>query len=199
MRPIALLALGVSLLACGSAVSQQATNSAELPGLEVISRNWTKIVLRPNNSPPTPGSQTIVHGDNNQPLEPVDPTPKLVKTPPTREFYRYSATIINRGQKDVRSLMWNYLFSDPVTHAELKKQTGFNGDKIGVNEKKTLLIKSKSSPPRVVNAKAMGGFGSGFEESISIECVEFADGSFWEAASAKGTACEKLRNWRRGR
>jgi hypothetical protein len=200
MRPTVLLALGVSLLACGSAVSQQATNSAELSGLEVISRNWTKIVSRPNSPSATPNSQTIAredHNERNRPFEPVDPAPKTARTPPNWEYFLYSATVLNRGQKEVKSLMWHYVFSDPVTHAELKRQTGFSSESIGVNKKKTLQIRSRSSPPRVVNADSLGGLGTGFEERISIECIEFADGSFWEAASAKGSACERFRNWRR--
>jgi len=200
MRPTLLLALGVSLLACGSAVPQQATNSAELSGLEVISWNWIKMVPAPKSSPTSPNSQTIERPDRNdpnQPFEPVDPTPKSPQKPLTWQFYLYSATVINRGQKAVKSLMWNYVFSDPVTHAELKKQIGFSSETIGLNKKKTLQVRSQSSPPKVVNANSLGGLGTGFEERISIECIEFADGSFWEAASAQGTACEKLRNWRR--
>jgi len=90
--------------------------------------------------------------------------------------------------------MWHYVFSDPVTHAELKKQPGFSGEKIGVNQKKTLQIRSPSSPPKAVSVDALGSSGTGFEERISIACVVFADGSFWEAAGAKSIACENLRS-----
>ncbi len=94
-------------------------------------------------------------------------------------------------------MLWNYVFRDPVTHNELKRHANISSVKIGPNEKKTLQFKRLSSPPKVVNADVLNGKSSPFEEGITIDCVKYADGSFWEASpSARSIGCENVRNWK---
>ena len=197
MRLTRLFLLGASLLAYGSGVSQEATNSAGPSRVEIISRSWMKIVSRPNDPLAAPNSQTIERGDD--PLEPVDPLPPTAPKSPTHQYYVYSATIVNRGPKTIKALRWNYTFSDPATHAQLRRQFGFSSARIGVNEKRTLEIRTAASPPKVVNVKSMNANGSAFEERASIDCIEFVDGSFWQDPNAQRTACDQLRNWQRWR
>jgi hypothetical protein len=85
------------------------------------------------------------------------------------------------------------LFSDPVTHDELKRQTGFSVGKIHVNQRKKLLIRTSSSPPKVISVGSLNANGSSFDERVSIQCILFTDGSFWENPERKGISCEKLR------
>ena len=136
MRVAGLYLLGVSLFTCVPGTAQQVTNSAGAAGIEIVSCNWIKLVVRPNSSAPTPNSQTIERG--GRPMDPVVPMPNVTPTRPTRHVYVYSATVVNKEQKPIKALFWNYTFSDPVTHAELKRQTGFSSARIGVNEKKTI-------------------------------------------------------------
>jgi hypothetical protein len=96
----------------------------------------------------------------------------------------------NRGQKDIKKLAWDYVFRDPVTHEELKRQLGLSAGP-GAGQKKTLQIRTTSSPPRVINAIAAGS-KSAFEEQIAIQCILFADGSVWENPEAKRESCGEL-------
>lgn len=94
-------------------------------------------------------------------------------------------------------MLWNYLFRDPLTHAELKRHPQLSPVKIGPNQKKTLQFKRLASPPMVVNAEVLNRQSSPFEEVITIDCVKYEDGSFWEASpGARSIACENVRNWK---
>ena len=88
--------------------------------------------------------------------------------------------------------------SEQSMHDELKRQAGFSVGKIQVNQKKKLRIRTPSSPPRVISAGSMNTNSSSFDEHVSIQCILFADGSFWENPARKGISCEKLRILQRG-
>lgn len=193
MRTLARLVLFGSL-ACGPVVSQQPLRQVGPPNIEIISRSWLIRFMRPSPSAPRPNSQTVERGDKG--MEPIDPTPKITETPREIRVYVYSAVILNPGPRDIKALSWDYLFSDPVTRAELKRQSGFSAGKVRVNQKKTLQIRTPSSPPKVINAGSINAKGSPFDERVSIQCILFEDGSFWENPDARGTACDKLSNWR---
>lgn len=154
-------------------------------------------VFKTKPPPTVPNSQTVERSDTH-PLASIDPTPKVTGTNPPRQIYVYSAEILNAGPGDINALSWDYLFTDPMTHNELKRQTGFSVGKIHVNQKKKLLIRTPSSPPKVISAGSMNANGSPFDEHVSIQCILFADGSFWENPERKGISCEKLRIVQRG-
>lgn len=195
MRVARLFLLGASLFVCGPAFSQQPTNSAGPPGIEIVSCNWLQLVVSSNPSSPTPNSPPI-YRDDTRPYIPVDPTPVIPQKGTTRNFYVYSATVINRERKTIKAMLWNYVFRDPVTHSELKRHPRISWEKIGPNQKKTLQMKSLSSPPKVVNADLLNGKSSPFEERITIDCVKYEDGSFWKAPNAPVIGCENVRSWR---
>jgi len=195
MRLARLFLLGASLFVCGPAFSQQATNSAGPPGIEIVSCNWLQLVVSSNPSSPTPNSQPIYR--DTRPYNPVDPTPVNPQKATSQNWYVYSATVINRDKKTIKVMLWNYVFRDPVTHNELKRHPHISSVKIGPNEKKTLQFKRPSSPPKVVNADVLNGKSSPFEERITIDCVKYEDGSFWEASpGARSVGCENVRNWK---
>jgi len=182
--------------ACGSAVSQEASTPAGPPNIQLISQSWVHFVIKTKLPPPVPNNQTVAAGTRG--IEPIDPTPKLTETTPPRQIYVYSAEIFNAGPRDIQALSWDYLFTDPATHDELKRQTGFSVEKIHVNQKKKLRIRTPSSPPKVISAGSMNANGSSFDEHVLIQCILFADGSFWQNPERKGISCEKLRILQRG-
>lgn len=194
MRVARLFLLGASLFVCGPAFSQQATNSAGPPALEIVSCNWLQIVVS-SNSPPSliPDGPPLAFPENR----PKDPTPVIQQKATIQNWYVYSATVINRDKKPIKAMAWNYVFRDPVTHNELKRHPNISSVKIGPNQKKTLQFKRLSSPPKVVNADVLNGKSSPFEEGITIDCIKYEDGSFWEASpGARSIGCENVRNWK---
>ena len=196
MKTLARLVL-FGALACGSVASQEASTPAGPPNIQVISQSWVHFVFKTKPPATVPNSQTVERSDTH-PLLPIDPTPKATETDLPRQIYVYSAKILNAGPRDIQALSWDYLFSDPVTHDELKRETGFSVGKIQVNQKRKLRIRTPSSPPKVISAGAMNPNGSPFDEHVSIQCILFADGSFWENPERKGISCEKLRLLQRG-
>lgn len=169
MKTLARLVL-FGALACGSGVSQEASTPAGPPNIQVISRSWVHFVFKTKPPASLPNSQTVERSDTH-PLLPIDPIPKATETTLPRQIYVYSAEILNAGPRDVQALSWDYLFSDPVTHDELKRQTGFSVGKIHINQKKKLLIRTSSSPPKVISAGSLNANGSSFDERVSIQCM----------------------------
>ena len=153
MKTLARLVL-LGAFACGSAVSQEASTPAGPPNIQVVSRSWVHIVVKTKPQPTIPNSQTVERSDTH-PLAPIDPTSRVTEIDPPRQIYVYSAEILNAGSGDIQALSWDYLFTDPVTHDELKRQTGFSVGKIHVNQKKKLLIRTPSSPPKVISAGSL--------------------------------------------
>lgn len=193
MRVARLFLLGASLFVCDTAFSQQATDSAGPPAIEIVSCNWLQRVV--SLSPPpslVPDGPPLAFPENR----PKDPTPANPQKATIQNWYTYSATVINRDKKPIKAMLWNYVFRDPVTHDELKRHPHISFVKIGPNQKKTLEFKRLSSPPKVVNAAVLNGKNSPFEEGITIDCVKYEDGSFWKAPNAPVVACENVRNWK---
>lgn len=194
MRVARLFLLGASLFVCGTAFSQQATNSAGPSGIEIVSCNWRQEIVSLSSPPSLISDGPPLALPENRPK---DPMPVVPQKATTQNWYVYSATVINRDPKTIKVMLWHYVFRDPVTHNELKRHPGFSRTKIGPNQKTTLQIKNLSSPPKVVNADMLNGKSSPFEEGITIDCIKYEDGSFWEASpGARSKACENVRTWK---
>jgi hypothetical protein len=206
--------IALSLLACGliagliavSAIAwasgpvsfpQQPAGSAA-PEVEVVSAKWVLNIIKPRAATgPAMSSETIEKSERvNDPIPVVIPNPKDLSKPIERRFYVYSAEILNRGQKVIKALKWSYVFSDRVTHEELKRHGAFSEATIRPSEKKTLQFRTPLSPPRVVNANSPNA-ASPFAERVVIECLLFADGSLWANPQAKAGLCDNLRGNKR--
>jgi hypothetical protein len=123
----------------------------------------------------------------------VVPNPNIAQRTRDRSYYIYSAQVINRGEKKIEGLAWDYVFKDQTTHQELKRQLGMNAVPLQHNQKTTVQIRTPISPPKVIEAGALGAGGSAFEEQIVIQCILFADGSMWAHPEAKDDLCERVR------
>lgn len=103
--------------------------------------------------------------------------------------------LTNHGAKPIRALAWDFIFIDTANDTELKRQSLANLQKIDVNQKKTLRFTTQGAPPKIVS---VGGLKkdqrSPFIESVSIRCLLFTDGTFWEQPKLKG-ACLELQQW----
>lgn len=156
------------------------------PDIEVVSAKWTMTVLKPGVvTQPATGSETIGReGKANDPMPVIVPNPSVSAKPIEGQFYTYSAELRNRGQKEIKKLIWSFIFSDPVTHEELKRERGFARISISPGQKKTVTNRSSSSPPRVINANSPKA-SPPFDQRVIVECVLFADGSLWESPEGK--------------
>ena len=185
MRSI-VLQLVFSITWMGSSVPPPQTPS--IPEVEVLSRKW-KMVVKPGAifDPGAP-STTIGH-EGNGPMPVVVPNPGISGKTRDRTYYVYSAEVINHGQKGIKALAWHYIFNDRTTHEELKRQLGYRTVGLHQNQKALLEIRTASSPPKVIDARAIG---PDFEEHVVIQCLLFADGSTWANPEIKDDLCERM-------
>ena len=153
------------------------------PDIEIISAKVTMKVFKSGGAPqPDTNSDTIGReGKANDPMPVIVPNPRVTDKPREQRFYTYSAELRNRGQKEIKRLIWSFVFSDPVTHEELKRERGFTLSSISPGQKKTVKSVSASSPPRIINANSP----KAFDQRVIVECVLFADGSRWESPEGK--------------
>ncbi|HEU4387935.1 MAG TPA: hypothetical protein VFV34_09080 [Blastocatellia bacterium] len=100
---------------------------------------------------------------------------------PSDKAYEYKVWVRNTTAKTVATLKWTYIFTDPVSRAELARRSFESKVKIGPGKQKEIVEYSDSSPPLVVSAQAKPNKkASGWEEVVMIERVQFEDGSVWE-------------------
>jgi hypothetical protein len=156
------------------------------PDIEVVSAKVTMKVFKSGGAPqPDTSSDTIGReGKANDPMPVIVPNPSVPAKTSELRYYLYSAELRNRGQKEIKKLIWSFVFSDPVTHEELKRQRGFARISISPGQKKSVKTVSASSPPRVINANAPKA-SSPFDQRVIVECVVFADGSLWKSPEGK--------------
>jgi|ERR1044072_3767663 hypothetical protein len=194
MRILALQFLIFCAWASGTSGLPQQTTA---PDIEVLSKKWVIYVYnRPVATGPAMPNETIQReGKANDPMPVMVPNPNVTAKPTEHRMYTYSAEIRNRGPKVIKALKWSYVFSDPVTDEELKRQSTFSDVTIRHDEKKTLLLRTPLSPPLVVNANSPNAT-SPFAERVIFECVLFADGSLWSNPQAKAGRCDNLRGYK---
>ena len=169
-------------------------------GVEVASAKWIRVLQKPPRQitpdiPPENVRAVDVWNSNTSNARPL-PTPRPYQPDPREHvYYIYSAELINHGEKNIKAVAWDYVFSDKTTHEELKRQKGFTVGP-GRGQKKSVKITTPSSPPNVISAIAAAGTEPAFEEHVIIECVLFSDGSIWQDPRATPQSCERLRKSR---
>lgn len=116
-----------------------------------------------------------------QGLPPLGPTTDSARVPigmPPGKIsgvYVYELRLKNDGDKTIKKVVWNYIFTDAKTGAEVARQTCFTsigGDGIKPGKTKNLTARFGFPPDGAVKADA--GKAS---ERVEIQGIEFADGS----------------------
>jgi hypothetical protein len=98
--------------------------------------------------------------------------------------YVYEVKVRNTGEKEIRTLTWEYLFLEPGTERELGRRRFESKVSIGPGKIKNLVMRSTSSPTGTVDATTAGKKPQDlYSEQVVIQRIEYADGSVWQAAS----------------
>jgi len=98
--------------------------------------------------------------------------------------YIYEVKIRNTGEKDVRTLTWDYVFFDPVAEREVGRRRFVSEVRIGPGKTRNVVVRSSSSPTGTIDvAKAGKKSQELYSEQVIIQSVGYADGSVWKAAS----------------
>lgn len=109
------------------------------------------------------------------------------KTPPPRGIsvvYVYEVKIKNTGEKDIRKIAWDYVFSDPATERELGRRRFVSEIKIGPGKTKNMIMRTSNSPTGTVDVARTGKKSQSlYSESVIVQSIDYADGSVWKADS----------------
>lgn len=120
---------------------------------------------------------------------------------PPVEGYAYFVKFKNAGLKPIQTIFWDYQFKESanpnnVTHRRFRCSLRMKPE-----QSRDLQIFSLGGPSDVISVKSLAkGSGNQFQETVVIDRVEFADGSFWQVKDwtfdvsklSKGTGSQKM-------
>jgi hypothetical protein len=169
------------------------------PQISVIKFNWRKLTatdpLASKQTQDVRDAQIKKQYDKNQPnrvegnrldLDKLKRAP--LETRAQMKSYQYEVEVKNTGSKEVVGVIWEYVFTDPVSGKELVRHRFRSEAKIKPGKKKKLVVYTDEPEPSVVNAQAATTKGRKWKELVMVDSVEYSDGSKWErnGGSSKG-------------
>lgn len=105
---------------------------------------------------------------------------KAAQTDPPRDGYRYTVKLRNDGAKAVKSVDWDYVFTDPATGEEAGHHQFTSDETIKPGKSKEVSVLYLTPPVRLVSAKALGQKKVKFDEKVVVVRVTYEDGSVWQ-------------------
>ena len=195
-----LFILSLSLFCFGAAAGQSSVTPSPPPGVNILQplpgvppgitiRN-VRFATFTNVS--SAGSIAPGSNPNRLPLPTDGSVIKIERT----ELHVYSMELRNDGPKAIKALAWDFIFAEPRTNVEQLRHSFANVQRIDVGQEKTARFTTALSPPKVVDAAALGKNSKAwFREYATLQCVLFADESTWEPPNASGKPCERLARW----
>lgn len=184
------------------AVGQNPADSASIPKLEIIKSEWS-IIVRNSLLDLDPfeainetrqaqqdeieyRKQTQIRAKMGLPPEPKPVRVKSMDNRPTGTSvtYVYEMKVKNTGMKEIDVITWDYVFFDQNTEQEIGRRQFISKVSIEPGKAKKVLMRSVSPPTGTINAKQSGKkLRDQYIEQISIQTIQYADGSVWTAES----------------
>jgi hypothetical protein len=97
--------------------------------------------------------------------------------------YTYTARVTNTGTKEIRKVVWEYVFFEPGTEKEVGRRHSENKVNIRPGQSKTLVARSGLPPTGTIDASQAGKKGRAqFSEKVVIQSIEYSDGTTWQRA-----------------
>ena len=203
------------LIAPGS-LSAQENLQGSAPPIEMLKLKWEKQVRLPRNFDPSviptggtfsdPASRTSTGPTATNPADAVraatsarsaaaGSNPAAFPATPGRlpVSYVYSMKFRNLGNKEIEGIAWDYVFIDPNGGPELGRHQFLSYVKTEPNKVVTLKGQMRSPPLSIVSASATDKQLKPIERA-SIQCVWFADETFWRNPTGRKGVCEFLKS-----
>jgi hypothetical protein len=105
---------------------------------------------------------------------------KATQTDPPRDGYRYVVKLRNDGAKTVKSIDWDYVFTDPATGQEAGHHQFTSDETIKPGKSKEVSVLYLTPPVKLVSAKALGQKKVTFDEKVIVVRVVYDDGTVWQ-------------------
>ena len=191
-------ALLLSLVAVGS-YSQSSVAAADLPGVEVLKKEWRFEVRNPalDESPflsmeerlqeEADIRETAAENERRRrlgirPVKKPERPPVERKDGPAKAAYIYEIKVKNTGGKPISSLTLEYVFFELDTMREVGRRQFKSKEEIGPGKSKTLVFRSISPPTGSINAKdAEKKEKQKYTEQVFVQSIQYADGTNWQA------------------
>jgi hypothetical protein len=193
---------------CSVTISaQSASASNQPPGVSVLECKWEKVRRRDSSAPviapPKVDDNTgqVMPPNDNSELRrtnvsvPVEVSDKARRDDEKLMYsYSYSIKVSNAGAKKIRSMAWDYVFSDPGTRDELRRHSFRSFEQVSVGETKWIRLEhSPTGPPQKVTLEGLKkDQRSPFDERIEIKCLLYTDGTGWRSPDAEPKTCDDL-------
>lgn len=191
------------LLFSAGAFSQTLSDAPVAPGMTVIQKKWQVEVRNPAlEEDPFRANNEITQAERDRkdnirentvrtqlglpPVPPPNraPQPETGKRETLSTIYIYAVKVKNTGEKEIKTLTWEYVFFEPGTEQEVGRRQFVSKAGISPGKTKTLIMRSASPPTGTINATKVNKKSSEqYAEQIVIKRIEYADGSLWDAPS----------------
>lgn len=170
---------------------QDAPRSDAPPGVTIVKYKWLRMGVGPTVDATFKAENDSATGSTSDPAVPAQASGVSDQNAP---FFMYSLELRNDAGKTIRAVLWNYLIIDSKENEELGRHEFVSFDKVGRNSAKTLTVKSRLLPSRLVTVEdTPPTVTSTVVERVVLKCVVFDDGSVWQQSPASRQACEALR------
>jgi hypothetical protein len=99
-------------------------------------------------------------------------------------LYIYEVKVRNTGAKEIRTLTWEYEFSEPGTERVVGRLRMVSNVSIGPGKTRNVVVRTTSSPTGTIDATKAGKKPQDqYSDRVVIKAVRYADGSVWQAPS----------------
>jgi hypothetical protein len=100
---------------------------------------------------------------------------------PPVDGFTYLIKLKSASAKPIERIFWEYQFKEMANPVNVTRRRFLCNIKIKPEQAKDLQIFTLGGPSDVISAKSLAkGSGNQFQETVMIDRVEFADGSFWQ-------------------
>jgi hypothetical protein len=99
----------------------------------------------------------------------------------TRYVFVYKLLLQNNDARPIKSIDWDYVFSDVSTGQELGRRQFTSLEKVGAGKTRELKFFIPIAPTKTISVSSLNKHErEGLSEAIVIVRVEYADGSLWQ-------------------
>jgi hypothetical protein len=155
-----------------AAIVTPAQNGSEQPppNVEILSHKWSKIAILSG----------VDRRDYDNVFDPSRASPQKTEAQRSRSTrYAYEIRVRNSGDKLIRAIRWDYVFTEPETREEIGRRRFYSPVSLRPKQTKKLEGFTRSAPTPIVSAKGLQS------ERVVVECVILSDGSIWRQPSFK--------------
>lgn len=126
--------------------------------------------------------QSAVYDNATRPGQEVDDLWPSIG--PLVNGYLYQITVRNSGQKEIKQIDWQYIFTDSLDPKIITRHQFQSRAKIAPGKEVRLSRFSVVAPTQVVNAKAVASNPQQpYSEQVLITRIQYMDGSVWERSA----------------